>query len=359
VLIFSATVGGGHATSARAVAREVEHAGHQSVTLDGLDVMSQRLKWCLTVGYSWQLTHMPWSYGMSFQFLGRRGVARGVRRLIGHFWGDRLQEVIEKASPDVIVSTYPVVTAGLGQLIESGRLDVPVVAVLTDFDAHALWVSPHVDLHLVPSRATQQCVEANGIRSRVMSFPVDPRFRSGMPRPDARRALDLPADAVIPLIIGGAWGVGDLEGATACAIEAGTFPVVITATNADLRRRLERQFPDPGKLRIVGWTDELPTFMAAADCLVQNAGGVTCLEAIAARLPIVFFRPIPGHGIQNARVMRHAGAARVTRRASELRRLLSAVDDLQPLRNDQGCDVADAILGLAACLQKPAMSGRR
>ena len=55
----------------------------------------------------------------------------------------------------------------------------------------------------------------------------------------------------------------------------------------------------------------MPILMAASDCLLQNAGGMTCLEAIEMGLPLIIYSPLRGHGELNARVMEQAGAARV------------------------------------------------
>jgi UDP-N-acetylglucosamine:LPS N-acetylglucosamine transferase len=40
--------------------------------------------------------------------------------------------------------------------------------------------------------------------------------------------------------------------------------------------------------------------MAAADALVENAGGLTSKEALRVGLPVVAFRPIAGHGRHDA-----------------------------------------------------------
>src|SRR5262249_8201817 len=73
--------------------------------------------------------------------------------------------------------------------------------------------------------------------------------------------------------------------------------------------RLDARYPDRAAACILSWTREMPLLMAAADCLVQNAGGMTCHEAAAMGLPVIFFHPIPGHGELNAEVMTVAGAA--------------------------------------------------
>src|SRR5262249_49088915 len=271
-----------------------------------------------------------------------------VRFLIGLLWGDKLLAAIIAARADVVVSTYPVVTAGLGRLIAAGRLDLTVVATVTDFGAHPPWVSPQVDLHLVPCRRTLDPVWHAGGRGRVMTFPVGERFANLPSRDEARSALGLPPDAVIPLIVGGTWGVGDIEGTTAAAVAAGSYPVVVTADNADLRTRLEERFLGDSTARVLGWTDQIPLLMAAADCLIQSAGGVTCLEAMAVGLPILFVKPIAGHGGFNSRIMAEAGAALPIRTMRQLetvlREVVAGTTTLAPPACDPGNAVAPTVL---------------
>ena len=63
--------------------------------------------------------------------------SRGVLRLVRH------------VRPDVIVSVYPMTTEVLGKLRRTGRLDIPVVAAITDLAAMHYWAAPGIDLHLV------------------------------------------------------------------------------------------------------------------------------------------------------------------------------------------------------------------
>jgi hypothetical protein len=58
--------------------------------------------------------------------------------------------------------------------------------------------------------------------------------------------------------------------------------------------------------------------MHACDALVQNAGGLTSLEAFAAGLPVVSYRCIPGHGRSNARALEEAGLAAWIRNRGDL-----------------------------------------
>ncbi len=125
------------------------------------------------------------------------------------------------------------------------------------------------------------------------------------------------------LIVGGAWGVGNLQGAArAVASVPGLRPVVVTGHNAGLKRRLETD-EQLGRAVVFGFTDLMPGLMAACDALIANAGGLTCLEAFAAGLPVVMFEPLPGHGEDNSRHMERAGMVTGTATPRELCGLLA------------------------------------
>ncbi|MFJ8098286.1 glycosyltransferase family protein [Streptomyces griseofuscus] len=57
----------------------------------------------------------------------------------------------------------------------------------------------------------------------------------------------------------------------------------------------------------LGWQDDMPGLMGAARALIDNAGGLTAVQALAAGLPVVSHRPLPGHFAQGARRMAGLG----------------------------------------------------
>jgi UDP-N-acetylglucosamine:LPS N-acetylglucosamine transferase len=80
-------------------------------------------------------------------------------------------------------------------------------------------------------------------------------------------------------------------------------PVVACGTNVRLRDQLDAV---PGVVAL-GWRDDMAALVASATCVIQNAGGMTSLEALAAGTPTLTYRPIPGHGTTNARALHVAG----------------------------------------------------
>jgi UDP-N-acetylglucosamine:LPS N-acetylglucosamine transferase len=108
----------------------------------------------------------------------------------------------------------------------------------------------------------------------------------------------------VALVIGGSEGLGQLEDTARDVLASGLMtPVVACGRNHRLQRRLA-QLPWAVAL---GWRSDLPAVMAAADCIIQNAGGISSLEALATGTPTLTYRPIPGHGLANARALDEAG----------------------------------------------------
>jgi processive 1,2-diacylglycerol beta-glucosyltransferase len=322
VLILTAAVGGGHEAAGRTVRAELERSGSNVVIRDGLRTMSRALSWLLNWGYCNQVRNTPKSLGAIFAVTSRRAGAATVRATVSLLFAKRLLKVVRREQPDLVVSTYPLVNSALGHLRSSGRLRVPAAAIIADYGVHPLWVAPTLDLHLVVSRHSTGLAEHAGGLASVVRMPVAPGFYSPPTRDEARATLGLPQEAFVALIVGGAWGIGNLSEATQCAAEASAHTLVVTGNNARLKARLEERFRSEEKVRIMGWREDMPVLMAAADCLIQNAGGMTCVEAIEMGLPILIFDPILGHGELNAKVMELAGVARQVGTAKELNALL-------------------------------------
>ncbi|HZD65592.1 MAG TPA: glycosyltransferase [Acidimicrobiales bacterium] len=280
-------------------------ATHTVDFLDAAPVVGRLMK----AVYELWLRATPWAYEAAYRlwFLGPVLCAplAGVLTLV---FGRRIRRWAGGAT--AVVATYPLASVVLGRLRRRRwhGLPVPTATFVTDFAVHPLWVHRGNDLNLcVHDQAADQAARATGRPARAPGPLVDSRFRTALPdRARAREALGLPAEGRIALVVAGSWGVGELEATFDSLVATGRYlPVAVCGRNERLRRRLAQR---KGGIAL-GWTDAMPTLMAASDVLVQNAGGLTCMEALAAGLPVVTFRPIPGHGRQNALDMERAGVA--------------------------------------------------
>jgi UDP-N-acetylglucosamine:LPS N-acetylglucosamine transferase len=319
-------MGAGHQGAATELGRRLHARGHGPVVVDFLDAFPGPLADLWERFYRMQLRYAPGSYESSYQLFYRHpglwGPFVGFERALA---GGRVLAWVQEHQPDVIVSTYSFATLVLGRLREEGALRVPVVNFLTDFGVHPRAVHPAVDLNLALHRVPAQAAAAlSGTRTVVAGPAAPPSFVDApIRRAQARRGLGLTGEDRLVVVVAGSWGIGQGLDETVAAITAtGRFRVVtVCGTDRRLRRRLERQ----GKGMVLGWTDQMPALLAAADVVVENAGGLTSIEAFAAGVPIVTFRPIPGHGRDNVKAMVAAG---VTTSAPDLPGLLDALDRL-------------------------------
>jgi hypothetical protein len=125
VLIISADIGEGHDLPARAVAREFkdEDPDAQVSIVNGLPAMGVVLTKVLRENSQFMFQWIPWwfdfQYRLFMNFAPIRWLARRLLRLLG---SRGLIRLIKAHDPDLIVSTYPGVTAVLGELRRSGRL---------------------------------------------------------------------------------------------------------------------------------------------------------------------------------------------------------------------------------------------
>jgi processive 1,2-diacylglycerol beta-glucosyltransferase len=308
-LIVSASMGGGHDGAARELSRRLEARGHDVRVVDFMDAFRMGAGALVRRGYGWQLRMAPWSYEASYQmWYSRPSLAGALASGLSAVTGRIVLGWVGEFRPDVVVSTYPMSSLVLGRARQRGLVRVPVATFVTDFAVHPLWTHPGVDAHLCvhPQAAADVLRRVGGAVSAPGPLVPD-RFRASLlGRAEARVGLGLPAERRIVLLVAGAWGVGDMEQTFDEVVATGGYtPLAVCGRNERLRRRIAAR----GVGVVVGWTDEMPALMAAADALVQNAGGLTCMEAFAAGLPVVSYRPIAGHGRGNAADMDRAGVA--------------------------------------------------
>ena len=290
--------------------------------MDGLDEMGwlprrlgkdnsrfvfERLPWLFSFQY-FLITHQP-----------TRWIAQKLLTLVG---GGKLRKLIERHGADLVVATYPGVSAVLGELRRRGKLDVPLYSAITDLAGLWWWAHPGVDMHFVIHPESIPEVEAIAGEGSVRWArpPIMPAFHEPRSRAGAREALGLPAEGPIVLVSGGGWGVGDVEGAVETALEQdGVHVVVLCGRSDELRERLARRFGADPRLRLEGFTERMSDFMAASEALVHTTAGLTVLEAIIRGCTPISYGFSVAHVKVNDRAYEHHGLARTARRRSDLR----------------------------------------
>ncbi len=331
VLILSADVGEGHAAAARALTQQIE-ASPQEVevtTIDGLAALGRPVRQVVQDGYRVQLRFLPWTYTLVYWLLEKVAPARWMARLMLCLFGSRsLARRIAEHEPDVIVSTYPAVTVVLARLRRTQQVKCPTVATITDLTGLFFWAQPGIDMHLVMYGESLESVESIAgpdsvhlVRPLISAEFLEPRCPT-----ETRRALGLPEEGRMVVVSGGGWGVGDVQGAVEelCKVQDISSIVCLAGRNEQLAEKLGEAFASEERVRVLGFTDEMPQLLAAADALVHSTGGVTCLEAKAAGTPVVSYGLPVGHARLNTRAMADLDLLRLANDTRELREHVQA-----------------------------------
>ncbi len=329
-------MGAGHDGAARELKRRLEAEGHEARIVDFLDCCPFGIGWFIKWSYLLQLRFAPWSYDLTYRLWYKLPSSWGfIVRLDTFVAGRRLRKAIRRSDADVVVSTYPLSSLVLGNMRKKGWLKVPAVTFLTDFAVHPLWVHPDIDAHVATSPfAAETASERGGKDARASGPLVSERFsdESGTTRAATRHAFGIAPDQRAVLVVAGSWGVGDVVGTVEAIARVGDYhPVTVCGRDTHLKSTLEAQQLGT----VIGWTDEMPALMAACDAMVENAGGLTANEAFAVGLPVITFKPIAGHGKDNAEGMAEIGVSRYARTEAELRDALEDVTNAGPARDAQ------------------------
>lgn len=343
MLVVGSSMGAGHMTAARVLAREAIAAGAQARVVDYLELPHGPQGAFIRSLYRVMVTRTPWLYDVIMRAwmrhprlferlsaIGQGGYIRGLQREIATF------------EPDVIVSTYNLAGQLLGRLKASGRLTTTVIAYVTDAGAHPYWVSDGADLHLAPLQETADQLRAMGAPEVDVVAPLVPE-PSPLTRDEARGRLGLSLQARIVLVNGGSWGVGAVADAARCVGATGAEVHVLCGNVS----RLAKAVAALPHCHAVGWTEHVDTWIKAADVVVDSAGGATGWESIVAGRPLIVHRPLAGHGRLNATTLEAMGLATVTDSEEQL---AAAAWHATAPHNDavvDACDVTQLLLSAA------------
>jgi len=376
VLFLISDTGGGHRAGAQAVGAaldEIDGATRFEWRIDDIATHCTFPLSKLGPAYSAALRYAPPIYGALYHATNGRRRYKTIVRFCEPLYRERLREVFTQYQPDVIVSVHPLLNhAALRARADAGMQHIPIVTVITDLGrVHEGWLLPEADLTVVPAREVYQRAIDRGVppeRLRLLGHPIHPRFEdvSGS-KAEIRKKLGLPEDATIALLMAGGEGGGKLLPTTLGLARAGLdfHLVVVTGRNAALKAKLEELAPSlPTPMTVLGFRNDVPELMRAADLLVTKAGPGTIAEASVAEVPVVVYDYVPGQERGNLDYVRTNGIGVVALTTAEVvssvARIVHNQERLAKMRSQQ---TAVAPRGssrrIAELIAQIAITGRR
>lgn len=371
ITILMTGAGGGHIASSQSLEEAFE--GRACVTLVNLLDEHARFPFNkLSDSYAPVVAMAPDLYRLAYNVvqtpIGVRLMERGGYGLLRK----EMARAILDTAPDLVISVHGLLNAVPLRSMRAAGCRAPFVSVVVDGGVPPVsWFTRHAALCCVADDEIRQLAIEAGMRpERVIAtgLPIRRSFVEArdVSEHDARVAMGVDPDLPLVLVMGGGAGMGRV-GSMAAAVgkrlaESGLRAqmVVIAGGNARLRKRLAgNDWPVP--TTVLGLTDRVADWMAAADLLLTKAGPGTIAEAACLGVPTLLTGFVPGQEEDNvAWAERNGGAVfepRPKQAAELVARWLGAGDgELEAMstrmrsmgRPEASRVIADATLGLLA-----------
>jgi processive 1,2-diacylglycerol beta-glucosyltransferase len=304
VLILSEGFGSGHTQAGYALAAGMKKMNpniHTKVIELGSFLNPNVAPWIMSA-YRLTINSNPGLVGMLYRKQHEKPLSKLTTMALHRIFYHQTAKVIEHLRPDLIITTHPIPTTIISRLKAAG-LNVPLFTVITDYDAHASWMSSRVDHFLVSTENVRQLLLERGVSRenvRATGIPVHPEFWSTEDKSTVRRNLKI-KDMSTVLIMGGGWGLVANEQLEQLVRWKEKVQLVFCLGNN--QKLLDKMKNDPKfqheNIVLMGHTREISKWMDAANLLVTKPGGMTCTEALAKGLPMLFCESLPGQEEMN------------------------------------------------------------
>ena len=315
VLILSCHTGEGHNRAAAAIQREMEAQNIACEIRDPVGFQSDRAKKLVADLYNNMIRTTPKSFGKIYH-LGKWYSDKKFPSPVYYAnarYAEALHEYIREQKIDAVVCTHIYGMEAMTAIANRYGDRVPSFGVMTDYTVIPFMKDVRMDGYFIPHESLRSQLSvcmAPESSVFVTGIPVDTRFSSPVSMAEARKELNLPQDKKIVMIMTGGVGCGDPKVLCENFLQTADdrfCACFLAGRNEKLRQTVEEKYGAGGKIRAVGFTDQVNIYMKASDVLITKAGGLSSTEAAAANIPLVHMYPIPGCETENARLFMENG----------------------------------------------------
>ncbi len=316
VLFLSVSTGGGHLKAAKALSEYIKMVDDTSeiLVIDTLKYASPIVNKIIVNTYINMLKLTPKVYGKIYNASDTNSclVGENLNYLgsgVNALFSFKINKLVKEFKPDIVVCTHPFSL----QMVK--KLDIPTIAILTDYAMHPLWVKNCIDAYVIPHEfLIEDAVDKGADRQKIypLGIPIENKFLKEYNRKDILNEFGL-EDKTTFLIMGGSLGLGKIEDVFLRLAESRReFQIVVVAgSNQKLKRKLEKhvKYIHSKNVCILNYTDKIDKLMEISDFVITKPGGLTVAESLAKRLPICIISPIPGQEEKNSDFLLNCGVA--------------------------------------------------
>lgn len=301
IALLSCNTGEGHNSTAKAIREVLESRGVQCELIDTLACLSPGISKMVSTGHVYLYKYAPKLWDVSYTAM-ERGEPKPERKPLLYrllsAGAKKLRTLLEQGNFDAAVCSHVFAGMMATDLRRKGQLNIPCYFVATDYARYPYVEQCDLSGYFIPAKElTDDFLKAKLPVDKLIpsGIPVRQAFYSRGDRIDARRKLNLPESGLVVLLMCGSMGVGPMQKIAKQLAERMPENTTIFAMCARNKKLYESicEIDNP-KLVAMGFTDQVPTYMDAADMIVTKPGGLSSTEAGNKHLPMVFINAVGG-----------------------------------------------------------------
>ncbi|RXI98215.1 glycosyltransferase [Anaerobacillus alkaliphilus] len=312
IIIFSVSFGNGHNQVSKVLLSHLRTKNFEVEIIDTFDAINKLFHKVVLDNYLRLLRYRPSVWGKLYQYSEENPNSIFLKQF-NAFLTNKLFQILQEKEADTIITTHPIATTMLANVIRKKQLPLKLYALLTDFAVHPMSVHNEVDGYFIASEHLRYY--SNVYKQNAQLF-----YSTGIPTPredidqyskqELRRRLHLDENLKTVLVAGGGVGLAKFTKILS-GLESYNEQLQIICVTGENRRAKGKmdKLKSKHKLRILGFTNLFMEYLKASDVIISKAGGVTMSEALVCETPVLIFQPLPGQEEQNSQFLMNYGAA--------------------------------------------------
>ena len=296
ILLLTANTGGGHNSAAKAVQDELERQGLACEKFDTISFVAEWLSDTFDAGHSYLYRYLPRLFGVGYRF-EERHPPRFLYNLMS-LGAKKVAALLKEKQYDAVISSHIFGSMMVTEARKRYSIDIPHYLITTDYAYYPGTDMVDVCRYFVATDAVIDAYTEAGIdleRIVVSGIPIRSSFLASLNKSDARRELGLPECGRVVLMFSGSIGCGHLDRVAPTLEEKlpeDAHLVIVCGHNKSAYEQLRTRCGS--KTTVVGFTERIADYMAAADLCVTKPGGLSTTELMVMQLPMVLVLTVPG-----------------------------------------------------------------
>lgn len=315
ILLLSANTGEGHNSTAKAL---IDVLNERNIQCDMRDTLA-----FLSTGFSkficgWHVRiyrHCSKLFDTSYRLMEQDADPEEfspIYELLTLGTG-KLRKAIDEGDYDAIICVHSFAAMMVTQIRRRWGLKLPTYLVGTDYTCWPTVEQCDVDYYFLPSKdQIVPFIRAGHSRLQLIptGIPVRQAFYHKEPKDQVRERLELPQEGVVALLMCGSMGCGPIQKVAEALVERlpeDAMLVAVCGSNQQLYESMQK-IQNP-RLRVLGYTKNIPEYMDAVDLIITKPGGLSSTEAANKALPMVFLNTVGGCETRNLEFFLSHGCA--------------------------------------------------